>query len=352
MKMNIRATMVMLLSLMSTIIYSQDIHWAHIHASPTHLNPAMNGVFNDGIIRFIGNTRSQWNAITNAYKTAMVSADMKIIENHSSFVGGGLELLTDKAGDLGFSTNKVGLSGAVSKAINYKSTSFISVGFQGAFLSNGFDPNKMVGFDAEPLIEAGIPNKIRYMDLNIGAAWYYSWKNWNSIHLGASLFHVNKADVSFISRLENQPLEYDLVIRELYRKWVISGGANLRLNNYITMLPSALYMDQGPHKEIILGTFFKVMKDRSFTESEYAIYLGGWLRWYSDTDIQVAGTDAVIASIRADYKRTSITFSYDINTSTLTRASGGAGGPELSIIQILDNPRIRSKRTKIQCPSM
>ncbi len=343
--------MVLLLSFVSTIGYSQDIHWAHIHASPTYLNPAMNGVFNDGIIRFIGNTRSQWNTITNAYKTAMISTDMKLIENSTSFVGGGLELLADKAGDLGFSTTKVGLSGAVSKAVNYKSTSFISVGFQGAFLSNGFDPSKMIGFDDEPLIQAGIPNRVRYMDLNIGAAWYYSWKNSNSIHLGVSLFHVNKADVSFISRLENQPLEYDLVIRELYRKWVISGGGNLRLNNYITMLPSALYMDQGPHKEITLGTFFKVMKDNNFAESDYAIYLGGWLRWYSDGDIEVAGTDALIASIRADYKRTSIAFSYDINMSSLTRASAGAGGPELSIIQILDNPRIRSKRTKITCPA-
>lgn len=346
-------TMAMLLSLISTIGFAQDIHWAHIHASPTYLNPAMNGVFNDGIVRFIGNSRSQWNSITNGYKTAMVSADMKLIENTHSFVSGGLEILADKAGDLGFSTTKIGLSGAVSKAINYKSTSFISLGFQGAFQSNGFDPNKMVGFDAEPLIAAGIPNRVRYADLNVGAAWYYTWKNRNSIHLGGSLFHINKADVSFISRLENQPIEFDLVIRELHRRWVFTGGANLKLSSNITMMPSVLYQDQGPHKEITMGSFFKVMKDdRGFSESEYAIYLGGWLRWYSDSDLSVAGADAIIASIRADYKRTSLGFSYDITVSSLSRASAGAGGPELSIIQILDNPRIRSKRTKITCPSM
>jgi len=52
-----------------------------------------------------------------------------------------------------------------------------------------------------------------------------------------------------------------------------------------------------------------------------------------------------------DYKKTSFTFSYDFNISTLKRVSAGRGGPELSIIQIIGSEKTRRKSSAIKCPA-
>ena len=49
--------------LMTLVLKAQDVHFSHIHASPTIMNPAMTGLF-DGDLRLILNYRSQWNNFT------------------------------------------------------------------------------------------------------------------------------------------------------------------------------------------------------------------------------------------------------------------------------------------------
>ena len=81
---------------------AQDIHLSHIHASPTILNPSLAGLFN-GDIRSITNYRSQWESFTNGYRTMVTSADMKVARmGVYDFLGAGLQVYSDKAGDLDF----------------------------------------------------------------------------------------------------------------------------------------------------------------------------------------------------------------------------------------------------------
>ena len=71
---------------------AQDIHLSHIHASPTVLNPSLNGLFR-GDTRLIANARTQWTGITNGYKTIVASVDRKLFTmRNSDLVGGGLQL--------------------------------------------------------------------------------------------------------------------------------------------------------------------------------------------------------------------------------------------------------------------
>jgi len=329
-------------------VKAQDIHLSHIHASPTYLNPAMVGVFNDGTTRFIANARSQWESVTKGYKTVLGSIDMKIFDTHTSVFSGGLQLYADKAGDLNFSTTKASLSLAVALAFNKRATSFFSFGLQTGFTSNRFDQSKMFGFDDEPLIAYGLTDNIHYFDLSMGAAWFANFGKHNSMYFGAALFHLNMPDVSFSSKLENEPKSLQNDEKELFQKLVFHGGGNFRMTRNFTLMPSFIYLDQGPHKEISMGSFMKFYEGKSKRKVTKVFYFGAWIRWYKDTGI--IGTDAVIVSIRTDFNKTYLTFSFDINLSTLTIASYGAGGPEISVIQIIDYPRWRKKVFRVDCP--
>ena len=178
--------------------------------------------------------------------------------------------------------------------------------------------------------------------MNLGLAWYYNFNRFSHIYGGASIYHLNSADVSFYK-------DEDLVDGlQLKRRFVIHGGAEIEINREHMIKPSFLVMNQKPHREITLGTFWRYKSIRNGgRKSESAIYFGGWLRWSIAQDY--LATDAIIAAIRFDYKNTFLSLTYDVNISTLTKASQGAGGPEFSIIHIIDDWGSR-RPAKIKCP--
>lgn len=333
-------------------IQAQDIHFSHIHASPILLNPAMTGMFDGGDVRLIANSRVQWENFTNGYKTVAASIDSKIFQlDESSVLSGGIQMFSDKAGDLGFSTTSASMNLAVTKAFDRRGNNALSLGLQGAMYTNKFDVSKMKGHEMDLLVMNGMPSKINYWDISAGLAWNYTIDRNNYYYIGASLFHINQPNVSF-SGFEARDPNYDMEStgKILFRKKVIHGGGQFRLAKYTTALPSVIWMDQGPHQEFKAGSFFKFMKDRSFKKSSKAFYMGAWLRWYVEKDI--AGVDALDLSFRYDHNQTIITISFDMNISTLKRASNGFGGPEFSIIQIIGSKKTRFKSNRVKCPAM
>ena len=121
------------------ILNAQDIHLSHIHASPTVLNPSLNGLFR-GDTRLIANARTQWTGITNGYKTIVASVDRKLFTmRNSDLVGGGLQLYSDVAGDLGFRTTSAGLSLSMLKSLDGSGSNYVSFGIQNSFVSNSVD---------------------------------------------------------------------------------------------------------------------------------------------------------------------------------------------------------------------
>ncbi len=333
--------------LFSTInLFSQDIHWAHIHASPTYLNPAMTGVIDNGDVRFIANARSQWNDFTKGYKTTAASTDVKLVQaGKSAFIGAGLNVFADQAGDLDFTTLRAGISLSAVKALDRHSKNLVSVGFQSDYISQSIDFSKMIGFDEEPLMGQGTPNKIQNYDLSLGIGWYYQFTWHSSFYLGASFSHINRPDVSFRSRAENG--NEPAVLFD--RKYIVHGGANLRLAKYVSILPSAMIAIQGPHREFNVGSYLKFKKDPSFKVTDRFFYIGAWLRPVMDGP--TPGLDAFIFSLRMDKGSTAYTFSYDFNTSKLARASLLRGGPEISVIHTLSTNGPVKKNHRVKCPA-
>jgi type IX secretion system PorP/SprF family membrane protein len=323
--------------------FAQDIHLSQIHASPTILNPAMTGLTNADV-RFTLNTKSQWNTVTKAYKTLSASADMKLkFMPNGDVIGGGLGISSDKAGDLEFKTNSIGLSFSYMKALD-KRGNFVSFGIQNARVSNSVNYSNIIAFDLEPSIQEGAPDKISYWDVSAGVGWFYAFNKDYAFHLGASLYHINRPYVSFFDDGTNTD---DLF---LFRKWTFHGTGDLKLSQKSILKPSFIYYDQGPHKEITMGTFWKYRpsKDRG-QDNPTAIYFGAWVRWFAAK--RYIGKDAIIGAVRLDYKNTFMTFTFDVNISSLSKVSFGAGGPEFSIIQMVDFRDANDRPTKVECPA-
>ena len=332
------------LFLFPLISTAQDIHLSHIHASPTLLNPAMTGLF-DGDVRFMSNFKSQWNNVTNGYKTMVGSLDMKFGQtNKDNVFGGGLILYSDKAGDLDFRTTSVNLTFSVLRSLNNEGNHYLSFGIQNSFTTNKVNFANIIARDLEPAIAEGALNKINYWDISAGAGWFYAFDKHNSMYLGFSVFHITEPFVSFF--------EDRTAGNYIFRKYIIHGGADIDLGKRVSFKPNFIFLDQGPHKEITQGAFLKYSnKSRTVRKnsSPVSVYLGAWLRWYLESEF--VGVDALIASFRLDYQNTFLTFSYDLNISNYNRVSFGRGGPELSLVKTIDLGRRKRRTSKVKCPA-
>jgi len=242
-----------------------------------------------------------------------------------------------------------GLTMSVLKALDGQGNNYISFGLRGSLYNYRLDYSKMVGFDSEPLVDAGAPNSFSFLDVSAGLAWYYNFNKHSTVYLGGAYFHINNPNTSFFNRTESEESQEYYGYDKLYRKIVLHGGGNIRLGKYVTALPSFIFMDQGPHQEINMGSFVKFLKSSSMKETNSAFYIGAWFRYYAEGD--VGGTDALIAAVRMDINQTYLTFSFDFNLSSLTVASNGAGGPEISIVQILSVPKDKRKNSRVKCPA-
>ena len=329
----------------STSLFSQDVHFSHIHASPTFINPSMNGMINGGDIRFIANARSQWNSFTNGYKTIRGSVDGKLLRASAGVLNGGLEISADMAGDLKFATVSTNLSLGVSKALDRYSRQVVSLGLQAGYTANSMDYSKMVGFEEETFMYEGVPDRISYLDFSFGGSWFGTLPNDVPFYVGLSMSHLNKPDVSFFKDFDDNPLAGDVQYIPIFKKITVQAGMNIPTGGTISFMPSFMFSDQGPHQEILMGTFAKYKQRKG---SKKAFYIGGWFRWYAESDVM--GMDALVTSVRFDMNDTYYTFSYDVNMSSLARASHMKGGLELSVIKILETDRTVGKRSRVVCP--
>ncbi len=308
----------------------------------------MTGLFN-GDMRFIANYRSQWQAFDRGFQTILGSADMKLNQGFGlqDDVGVGLQIGTDKAGDLNATTSFANVTFSYLKALNGLGDHFITFGISNGFVQTGLDLSNLRIFDRDPLLESPeFTGSRAYYDVSAGLAWFMPlWRD-DHVYLGGSIFHLNRALTSF--RHHDGPRGPG---EHLYSRYIFHGGASLRLQENVTLKPSFIFFDQGPHREFNLGTFVKVTREtRSYLRPEYAFYAGFWYRWSIKEG--EFNRDALIASLRYDFRNTVFSFSYDLNISPLVNASRGAGGPELSIMHFIDFIRPERKRYKVKCPDV
>ena len=327
---------------------AQDVHFAHLHASPLHLNPSLTGLFNADF-RMIGNVRQQWQHIGVNYQTASLSADGHWLQfGRHDFMSAGVQIISDQAGDLDMGTTQGHFSLSLAKALDRFGDQFISIGIRSSMIHQHVDLTEAKTFEQDPLFPQFARMNRTYHDLSAGFSWFYNGRHDQIAWLGAAVFHIFNPQVSFTTRPDFNGNYGDM----LYARWVVHGGLETDTKGYFRFMPSFIYMQQGPHQEITLGSFVKYNRSMSISLQSLtpSFYWGLWLRGHGGINTR-PGIDALIMSLRVDKGKLAYTISYDLNISSLSRASKLQGGPEISVIFFTENPYKKRKRRKMKCPS-
>ncbi len=328
----------------STLARGQDIHLSQFYNSPLSLNPAMTGLMNFDV-RLAANYRNQWSSVTVPFQTLAVSADANILAGFADddFFGAGLLVTNDKAGDAQLRTTQVHISAAYAKSLGGNANNFISLGGQFGVAARSLNYSKLT-FDSQfdgdilnPNIASGENldrSSYSYVDFSAGAAWYLSPNDLTTIYSGVAIAHLNEPNVSF----------YEGLRENLFKKLTLHLGAELGLNESFSVVPSGIFLLQGPHQEINIGVLGKLnlTPDLEMDEMAMALHFGTMHRF----------KDAQIFTGRVDIGPVAISLSYDLNISNLSRASKARGGPEIAVLyrtNLFNNDR--DKRGGVKCPA-
>jgi type IX secretion system PorP/SprF family membrane protein len=327
-------------------LFSQDIHFSQMRFSPLNLNPALAGAEQN--FQAVVNYRDQWRSVAFPYQTIGASADWRFKEKRggNGFLAGGLNFFNDQAGDVRMTTTNVNLSLAYHLFIDDKST--IGLAIQGGMGQRGINPagglweSQYVGTGFNTAIGSGEnfeSSNFTHLDAGAGLVYHYK-KNEKymrgndqfKLTAGIAAFHVNRPSSSFLAGGED-----DLAMR-------FSGFVNVDYgirNSNFSLVPAVYYNRQGPHQEILGGTYVRVIvtegsKVTGFIQ-ELATSFGAFYR---------VG-DAFIAKFMVEYSSYSMGIAYDFNVSSLTEASRGRGGVEFFLRYVLPNPFGSTSRTRI-----
>lgn len=326
----------------------QDPHFSQFYNAALQVNPAMTGIFN-GQFRVAANYRNQWSSIlgSEAFQTIAAAGDMRYRVFNDDYLTFGLAVLQDQAGAGQLRQSRGGLNLGYMKQLaggKYRTDDqYLSFALQAGFgqysldygnfwFTNQYNSGTESVDPTLPSNELFKDNTNIFLDVSAGLMYYALFDDDASIYGGGAIIHANKPNISF---QENE--------REaLYSKYVIQAGGQVPFNNNFSMLPAAMLSLQGPSQETVFGTNFRYSNHDWY---EVAIRAGLWARLANRLDSGV-NLDAMIYSFILEVERWNLGISYDVNHSSLRKASLSRGGVEISLIYV--HPY--ESRYRVNCP--
>lgn len=315
---------------------AQDFHFSQFRETPMLINPAQTALNKD--VRVILNYKDQWRSVSSPFKTFGLSGEFAI--NHKrgkdNYLGLGIQILSDKAGDanMGTTMGLLSLSGIVKVAENNK----LSVGITGGLGQRSINTKAIKwgsqydGSNYNSTLASGenaTPTNFVFPDLGAGIAWSYgkgekfiSANDGIKATVGVSAFHFGIPKYSY----------YASGIEKLHTK--IIGHASVAIgitNSNILIIPELIYVKQGAMQELNVGSMFKFItqEESKFThfKKPAAFSIGAHYRM----------GDALIFTGMYEYSNYAIGISYDTNFSKLSTVSKAKGGIEISLRFVTPN---------------
>ena len=312
---------------------AQDLHFSQFFDAPLLRNPSLAGIYT-GDIRVQGVYRSQWNSITNAYKTASLNSEYKMpVGRGNDFLTVGLQVLYNRSGDAVLTTTHVLSALNFHKSLSNVHNRYLSLGFMGGWVQRQIDFSKITTnsmYDGMGIGE-NFPPAYSYLDGSVGMSFNSSLSESqsNNMYVGVAYHHFNRPKNSFYKNAY-----------ELYPKWIGSVGFRFGVGETSFLDLQADYTTQGTYNEIIGGGLIGVKLDGDYDNPDYVLQVGTFLRW----------NDALIPVIKVDKRPFSFAFSYDANISKLKPSTYGRGGFELSLTYIGFLDRDNSSLNSVLCP--
>ncbi|MBA3829517.1 MAG: PorP/SprF family type IX secretion system membrane protein [Taibaiella sp.] len=331
------------LLLMSLQCSAQDLHFSQFYETAILRNPALTGVFT-GDYKVGVMYRNQWSSISNPYQTGLVSAEARNnVGNANDFVSYGMVAYFDRAGSIDLQTLAVYPAISYNKSINDNHSSFISVGFTGAYMQNSFAANKATfnnqyqnnSYNPANATGETLPTPHIYnWDMGAGVAFNTSAGSNNEFTyiIGASGYHFSTPQNSF----------YKNAAITLQMRWNVNGGLSWQINETYSLLLQANYLQQGQYKEIMAGGLLSWTQREQGSEAVAFGLAGGFFYRYDD---------AIVPVVKIKYKDYSFGVSYDVNISTLKAASVMRGGYEISVFKTGIFSNASQDRGKTICPT-
>ncbi|MCC6385249.1 MAG: PorP/SprF family type IX secretion system membrane protein [Bacteroidia bacterium] len=301
------------LPLTLTRVNGQDPHFSQYQNLPLYLNPAHTG---NGIqhVRAVMAYRNQWASISSPFTTQAFMLDKAV-----GRFGFGLSALHNGAGSAGF--NETFLNGNLAYHIPVSKYAKLSAGIQAGMFNKSINLSNLT-FDSQYIEDVGfnadLPNgeilsntSITRPDLGFGFMYQRGFSN-PSLKLkpyaGVSFLHINQPKETFITEKNTLP------IRQTYQL-----GVRIMLNEKTELKPSSVVMIQDHHHEVFTGALLNYLLP-NLNKLQFGLML--------------RNNDAVIAYAGYQISQLFIGTSYDVNYSSLKRATGGKGGFEITLSYI------------------
>lgn len=294
-------------------LMAQDPHFSQYQNLPVYLNPAHTG---NGLehIRATAVYRNQWASVTSPFTTQGFMIDKAV-----GRFGFGLSVIKNGAGSAGM--NQTFLNGNLAYHIPIGAYGKISGAVQAGMFQKSFNPSGLT-FDSQFMEDTGydpsLPSGELFYntgiirpDLGFGIMFQRgltSRKVKFKPFGGISFSHINKPKETFF--VDNNTLP----VRQTYH-----FGAGIQLTEKTELKPISVVMIQDHHHELYAGVVMSYL-----LPNLNKLQIGMMAR----------NNDAVIAYAGYQISNLFIGTSYDINTSSMKKATGGKGGFEVTLSYI------------------
>ncbi len=295
-----------------------DPHFSQFYAYPLWLNPGMAGIM-DGDYRITGIYRNQWSQVMTPFTTAGLSADFST-EKKLNF---GVNFLNQMAGDAGYQYLNAYATVAYSGLrFGQDKQQQISFGIQAGLLSRSFDRSKFQFGDQWNPITGYNPGATTadrisqtsssVFDIGAGVSYFDGTPDRKANFFGGiSAFHLTKPEDPFVN---NSSTKKFLPVR-----YAIHLGTRITVSETASIIPNALFMQQGTAQEKMIGLFAQVRAN------DYTDFLFGANYRFSDAISPYAGVA---------FQNFVLGASYDVNTSELGKSVSGTNSLEISLTYI------------------
>lgn len=324
--------------------YAQDVHFSQFFSSPLTVNPAQTAYFEEDW-RVGLNYKNQWpwgsSSRNFTYRTISAYGDGSVFDRRAPVgdrMGVGANVVHDRAGDGQLSVTKARVTGAYHLSLDRFNDFYLSFGAGLAFVQKQINYDNLYfneqwtdnGFDQDiPSGENPDGNSLTFMDVTAGAMLSGEITNDISISTGLALYHLNLPQESFYgndNRLGPRP--------------IANAGATFNVTDRITISPGIMYSNQKRAQETVFGSLAS-FKLPFRSRADQKLFAGAYYRW----------DDAAIPLVGYQYGSLRVLVNYDINVSSLTLASGGQGGLEVSVVYTGIIPG-KDRLRVIPCPRM
>lgn len=286
---------------------AQDSHFSQFDANPFYINPALTGerLHDYKGIQFNASYRDQIAKYTkspSSYKNIAIGVDEPINSKFSL----GQFIYNNKSATGSFNTTGFMLGGAyklVDQTADAEGNQNLSVGVQMGVFNKSIHPDNFTydaqySTSAEDGFDRSIPSgetftRESYYNFNLNFGIYYRTTTKNkklSAFGGFALYNITQPSKSFIGSYSALPLRFNL-----------HAGALYIVTKQLSVMPQALYMNQGKARELNMGMLMFYKIEGTLYEPIYGL--------------SIRNKDAVIFQLGLKYKGITFRASYDVITN-------------------------------------